>query len=82
MKTTALKEETLKEEAINLFNRMSTQKMYTVIQFARFIAQQPEAELEARNKRDIEIINENAEYLNAGAEENLEFQADIWENED
>ena len=31
----------------------------------------------ARERRDIEIIN-----ANAGAEENLEFQADIWEDEE
>ena len=36
----------------------------------------------ARDRRDIEIINANAAYLNAGAEENLEFQADIWEDEE
>ena len=35
-----------------------------------------------RDRRDIEIINANAAYLNAGAEENLEFQADIWEDEE
>ena len=29
----------------------------------------------ARCQRDIEIINSNAEHLNRGAEENLEFQA-------
>ena len=33
-----------------------------------------------RDKRDVEIINANAERFNAEAEENLEFQADIWEN--
>ena len=33
-------------------------------------------EAAARAERDIEIINANAAYLNAGAEENLEFQAD------
>ena len=36
----------------------------------------------ARDRRDIEIINANAAYLNAGAEENLEFHADIWEDEE
>ena len=35
-----------------------------------------------RDRRDIEIINANAAYLHAGAEENLEFQADIWEDEE
>ena len=36
----------------------------------------------ARAKRDIEIINANAAYLNAGAEENLEFPTDVWEDEE
>ena len=34
-----------------------------------------------RDKRDIECIDANAERLNREAEENLEFQADIWEDE-
>lgn len=33
-----------------------------------------------RDRRDIEYINANAERLNKEAEENLEFQADMWEN--
>ena len=81
----------LKDEAISLLDSLSASKMRTVIQFARFIAQQPddgadsadEAAAKAeRDRRDIEIINANAAYLNAGAEENLEFQADIWEDEE
>jgi DNA-damage-inducible protein J len=39
------------------------------------------AEREARDKRDIELINANADRINAEAEENLEFQADIWEDQ-
>ena len=31
-------------------------------------------------RRDIEYINANAERLNKEAEENLEFQADFWED--
>jgi hypothetical protein len=38
----------------------------------------PEAQArEIRDKRDIELINANADRINAGAEENLEFQADV-----
>lgn len=75
----------LKDEAISLFDSLSASKMRAVIQFARFIAQQPEDstdEAAKRDRRDIKIINANADYLNAGAEENLEFQADIWEDEE
>lgn len=39
-----------------------------------------EAERELRSKREIEIINANAEMLNKQALETLEYQADIWEN--
>lgn len=80
MQTTALK-----DEAISLLDSLSASKMHTVIQFARFIAQQPEDAADSTDEaaeRDIEIINANADYLNAGAEENLEFQADIWEDEE
>lgn len=34
----------------------------------------------ARNRKEIEYINANAERLNKEAEENLEFQADLWED--
>ncbi len=34
----------------------------------------------ARDRRDIKFIKENAERLNKEAEENLEFQADFWED--
>ncbi|MBQ9539584.1 MAG: hypothetical protein IJU95_09970 [Treponema sp.] len=88
MQTTA----TLADEAFSLFRSLPAQKMRTVIQFTRFIAQQPEEEAEflaaapqipaVHDQHDIQIINTNAEYLNAGAEENLEFQADIWEEEE
>lgn len=80
MQTTALK-----DEVISLLDSMSASKMRAVIQFARFIAQQPEDAADSTDEaaeRDIEIINANADYLNAGAEENLEFQADIWEDEE
>ena len=76
----------LKDEAISLLDSLSASKMRTVIQFVRFISQQPDDGADsvkaARDRRDIEIINANAAYLNAGAEENLEFQADIWEDEE
>ena len=40
------------------------------------------AALAERDRRDIAWINANAERLNAEVEETLEFQADIWENEE
>ncbi len=39
-----------------------------------------EAERELRNKKEIEIINANAEMINRQVLETLEYQADIWEN--
>ena len=81
----------LKDEAISLLDSLSASKMRTVIQFARFIAQQPDdgadsADVAAaraeRDRRDIAWINANAERLNAEVEETLEFQADIWEDEE
>lgn len=39
-----------------------------------------EAERKLRDKREIEIINANAEMINKQVLETLEFQADIWEN--
>jgi hypothetical protein len=89
-------ESALREEAYSLFSRMSPSKMFTVIQFARFVAQQPEeniefmfspgkthdaASREARDRHDVEWINANAERLNAEVEETLEFQAD-WRDEE
>ncbi len=79
MKTAAA----LTDEAVNIFKTLPARKMCTVIQFARFIAQQPDESVEVTTTghssaiSDIDIINENADYLNEGAEENLEFQADI-----
>lgn len=39
------------------------------------------AEKELRSKREIEIINANAEMLNKQALETLEYQVDIWEEQ-
>ena len=39
-----------------------------------------EAERELRSKRDIEIINANADLINKQVAETLEYQVDIWEN--
>ncbi|MBD5437844.1 MAG: hypothetical protein K2I95_05240 [Treponemataceae bacterium] len=77
----------LKNEAISLFDSLSESKLLTVIQFVRFIAQQPESDFSAasreeRDLHDIEWINANADRLNAEVEESLEFQADIWEDEE
>ena len=41
-----------------------------------------EAESELRSKREIEIINANAELINKQVLETLEYQADIWENQE
>jgi hypothetical protein len=42
----------------------------------------PESARAVQEARDLELINANAEHLNAGAEENLLFQADIWADRD
>ncbi len=42
-----------------------------------YVAKETRQEL---NRRDIEIINANAEMINKQALKTLEFQADIWEN--
>lgn len=39
-----------------------------------------DAERELRSKKEIEIINANAEMINRQVSETLEYQADIWEN--
>ena len=83
MQASALKKDTLKQEAINLINALPESSLLSVVQFIHSINTPSKSAIqEARNKHDLEIINANAEYLNAGAEENLEFQADIWEDEE
>ena len=76
----------LKDEAISLLDSLSAEQVRTVIQFARFIAQQPDDGADsvkaARDRHDIAWINANADRLNAEVEETLEFQADIWEDEE
>lgn len=77
----------LKNEAISLFDSLSESKLLTVIQFVRFIAQQPKSDFSAasreeRELHDIEWINANADRLNAEVEKSLEFQADLWEDEE
>ena len=73
----------LTDEAVNIFRTLPARKMCTVIQFARVIAQQPDeyaediADEDSHKISDTAIIDANADYLNEGAEENLEFQADI-----
>lgn len=70
----------LKNEAINLINRMSDSKIRTVIQFVRFIYMQ-KSDDEERDKKDLALINANAEKLNEQAEETLDFQTEIWSDE-
>ena len=76
----------LKDETISLLDSLSAEQMRTVIQFACFIAQQPDDGADsvkaARDRHDIAWINANAERLNAEVEETLEFQTDIWEDEE
>lgn len=48
----------LKNEAISLFDSLSESKLLMVIQFVRFIAQQPESDFSAasREERDLHDI--------------------------
>ncbi|MCR5623183.1 MAG: hypothetical protein K6G18_15185 [Treponema sp.] len=73
----------LKDEAMSLISLMPESKIRTVIQFARFISQQPDegSERRARNERDFALINAHAGALNEESEENLDFQADMWGDE-
>lgn len=70
---------TLKKEAVNLISQMSEKKVETVVQFIRFVYQQPDIadERKKRDERDIQLLNRNASVMNEQAEENLDFQADI-----
>ncbi len=59
---------------------MPEDKIRTVVQFVRFIYQQPEEylSLKQRDENDFTLINAHADKLNKSAEENLDFQADIF----
>ena len=50
-------------------------KVETVVQFIRFVYQQPDIadERKKRDERDIQLINRNASVMNEQAEENLDF---------
>ena len=56
-------------------------RSYAPLQNSKTLADEAAARAE-RDRRDIAWINANAERLNAEVEETLEFQADIWENEE
>ncbi len=78
----------LKQEATALLNQLSEADLYATVLYMQFIEHQKKSKRDSemlakaeRDRHDVEIINANAEYLNQGAEENLEFQADIWEDE-
>ena len=45
----------LTAEAVSLFSTMSAAKMYAVVQFARFIAQQPEEEAAPAKAADFDL---------------------------
>ena len=70
----------LRDEAMSLTSLMPESKIRTVIQFARFISRQPDESSghKARDERDLVLINAHSGDLNEGAEENLDFQADMW----
>lgn len=70
----------LKNEAYSLIDRVPENRMPAAIRSLRRIVSQSDEEL--RKAHDIAVINANADYLNQGAEENLEFQADIWEDDE
>ena len=70
----------LKQEAINLIDLMPENKISTIVQFIRFIYQQPEeySAAKKRDENDIYLINTHSAKLNQGANENLDFQTDIF----
>lgn len=59
---------------------MSEKKIETVVQFIRFVYQQPDIfdERKKRDEQDFRLLNKNAPLMNEQVEENLDFQADIW----
>ena len=60
----------LKDEAFSLINRMPENKIMTVIQFVRFIDQQPDeySYRKNRDEKDFALINAHASKLNTTAE--------------
>lgn len=73
----------LKDEMIRLLNLMPESKMRAVVQFARFVMQQTEETpvRKERDDRDLALINASSTSLNPQAEENLDFQVDVWGDE-
>ena len=69
--------EALKNEATTLVEKMDVAQLLYVIQFMKFI-QQSNNQKEKLNNKDFALINASYDLINAGAEENLDFQADIW----
>lgn len=59
---------------------MSEKKIETVVQFIRFVYQQPDIfdERKKRDELDFKLLNKNAPLMNDQIEDNLDFQADIW----
>lgn len=70
----------LRKEATTLVESLDESQLMYVIQFMKFINQQNamKKQKENRDKRDYELINASYGKLNEEAEENLDFQADIW----
>jgi hypothetical protein len=70
----------LRKEATTLVESLDESQLMYVIQFMKFINQQNamKKQKENRDKRDYELINASCGKLNEEAEENLDFQADIW----
>jgi len=70
----------LRNEVTTLIENLNESQLLYVIQFMKFLNQQNtlESQKENRDKRDLELINASCARLNSEAEENLEFQSDIW----
>jgi len=69
-KTSVSLSQTLLDE-LDSFNKKGNVSEFVEEALAFYLT---ELKRSARRQRDIEIINRNAELLNKGAEENLEFQ--------
>ncbi len=70
----------IKKRSCKFNSQMSEKKIETVVQFIRFVYQQPDIfdERKKRDEQDFRLLNKNAPLMNEQVEENLDFQADIW----
>ena len=84
----------LRQQVMQYVDQLDDEQTLRVITFIKTLhrsdaplqnSKPPEDEAAARaerDRRDIAWINANAERLNAEVEETLEFQADIWEDDE